>query len=915
MKKIYVAVFTAFSAVGFAQWHPSNDSNWAQVFADDFNYNVTQPVIPNTDVVNYLNTKWVIQHGEKRYGCENAFVKDQLALQDGSLFLCADDCPSGGCMYNYQGSNYVLKNGNGVTANFRASELYTKKKFMFGYFEARVKLPSGRGTFPGFWLMPIFMERKDEFLTTPFKYGYPEEMDIIEQRSVYDADDVDHRVRHVQDFCSFWNGNYQYDGINSNQHYMQNKLVPFEAYGGSCNKSLAGEWHTLALEWDIFGQKYYIDGQLIDENNLWNRIVNTESMNLVFTNAIQTHFTGSYDNTYFNTPSGGNYKVYYPAPGDPYLKEEKVKVDWVKVFQKKKFNNQIVWASGKTDKIGNEKLNNNHSLPMTNVVLVGDFVPESTNQSDEVFVMNDNGQHSTLQRFVDNMSFDTYHPVDGWMDGPYHNETEVWQSKELWEEESNSEYGFNRWNDPTLTQKTKWVVGNFDGATGDEIFTCNTQSQWSAIRKFNITATLPTEIGGWGGPSAPNILPFYYYNTTTSSWAGSSRTNAPEDRFIAGNFDLENSTNTDELLCFNTSTNNATVLAPNANTVSGVSYFWKKLNASGVTTIGTGGTLWTPDASDVYIVGNFDTTNDVGGQEKEELLCIRKSTGFAAMYKYVKTSNTTGSWSRIWVSPLYNPALAYSITNPYCINLASNASTTTGSWWLNPGEQAQFTSGKYLNDGRVLLLCMSEKQKYTNLYQFNPITGYWIIAQGNETTNNTALTNGFVSFPYKFSTSTYANQDSTTAPVYNTQTRVLTIEKYYNANCASLTPPQYPNSVDNAPYTPDLNDCVKYFTSLVSFNNPTYRQTLEPSESESPKSLEKPAIQPESELTITPNPSQERINLSILGAVSIFDMNGRLISTDLENAGTVSIHHLPDGVYIVKVSNPDGEYSAQLIKK
>jgi beta-glucanase (GH16 family) len=900
MRKVFATVFTVLSTVCSAQWHPSTDSNWSEVFTEDFNYQVSTVNIPNDSVVEYLNGvkgKWIVQHGEKRFGCANVFVKEQLALQDGTLFLKADECPSGGCLYNYNGGNYVMRNGNGVTAPFQAGELFTKKKFMFGYFEARVKLPSGRGTFPGFWLMPLFTERRDEFLTAPYKYGYPEEMDIIEQRAVYDGTGTDRHIKHLNDFCSFWNGNYPYDGTN---HYSQNKLVPFEIYGGSCNKVLAGEWHVLALQWDLFGQKYYIDGQLVDENNLWNRIVNTDSMNLIFSNAIQSQMAGSWDNSHFL-----GYDVYCPVQGDPYLKEEKVKVDWVKVFQQKKFNNQIVWASGKSDKIGNIKLNNNHTLPITNVILVGDFVTESNNASDEVFVMSDDGIHSSLQRFTDNISFDTYHPVDGWMDGPNHNETEVWQSKELWKEDGNSEYGFNRWNESTLTYKTKWAVGNFDTTAGDEIFMCNTQSQWTTVRQFNVNAALPNEIGAWGGPSAPNLLPFYY-NTAVSTYSGSSRTNVSDDKFVAGNFDLEN-TNRDEIICLNPSTNTATVLAPNPLTVSGTSYFWKRLNASGVTTIGTGGTLWTISTNDDYIVGDFDRSND----GKEELLCINKATGLAALYKYSKTSYSTGSWSRLWKSPLYNPTLALSATNPYCINLAQNSSLTTGSWWLNPGEKAQFTAGKYLNDGTVSLLCISEKQKYTNIYQFNTMTGYWILKQGNEVADNLALTNGFVNFPYNYSTTTYANQNSTTPPVYATNTRVMTVEKYYNAACTGLTLPQYPNSTNTPGYTPDLNDCVKYFTSLVSFNTPSYRQQAEPlTHSE----LIEKAVPELQKLVVTPNPSSSLINLSIAGSTAIYDMNGRVVMASDEKSAVLSIKELAAGTYVVKVYTGDEEFSAQFIK-
>src|SRR5690606_39234697 len=107
---------------------------------------------------------------------------------------------------------------NGKVATVKSGEIISKQKFMYGYYEARIKLPKGISPSSCFWLFPMYREREvsvdqnnqvtgNIFLSKP----YPEELDIIETRSVLKTDDsstcsYDYNS-HIYDFCLFWNNN------------------------------------------------------------------------------------------------------------------------------------------------------------------------------------------------------------------------------------------------------------------------------------------------------------------------------------------------------------------------------------------------------------------------------------------------------------------------------------------------------------------------------------------------------------------------------------------------------------------------------------------------------------------------------------------------------------------------------------
>ncbi len=115
---------------------------WKLVWHDEFNGSVID------------NTKW------------HTFWPDWPCYCDGSLnsrtFNGAPNAPQGTI---YEDNNISVSNGiakikienesatwKGVTTNFTGGVLHSKINFYYGRFEARVKIPNGKGFWPAFWL-------------------------------------------------------------------------------------------------------------------------------------------------------------------------------------------------------------------------------------------------------------------------------------------------------------------------------------------------------------------------------------------------------------------------------------------------------------------------------------------------------------------------------------------------------------------------------------------------------------------------------------------------------------------------------------------------------------------------------------------------------------------------------------------
>jgi beta-glucanase (GH16 family) len=101
--------------------------------------------------------------------------------------------------------------------------------FRYGYIEARIKLPRGKGTWPAFWMMPV------NFRSWPADG----EIDIMEE------------VGYHPDYVS--------SSLHANAHVHSNGTqVTHEMY---C-KGAEGEFHTYAIEWTAQNITTFVDGKV-----------------------------------------------------------------------------------------------------------------------------------------------------------------------------------------------------------------------------------------------------------------------------------------------------------------------------------------------------------------------------------------------------------------------------------------------------------------------------------------------------------------------------------------------------------------------------------------------------------------------------------------------------------------------------
>lgn len=102
------------------------------------------------------------------------------------------------------------------------------KGWTYGYVEAKIKLPSGKGTWPAFWMMPV------NFKSWP----HDGEIDIMEE------------VGYHKDYVS--------SSLHADGHVHSNGTqVTKEVY---C-KGAEGEFHVYGMEWTADYFQFYVDGQ------------------------------------------------------------------------------------------------------------------------------------------------------------------------------------------------------------------------------------------------------------------------------------------------------------------------------------------------------------------------------------------------------------------------------------------------------------------------------------------------------------------------------------------------------------------------------------------------------------------------------------------------------------------------------
>ena len=216
--------------------------------------------------------------GDRSYTDRDGVDRKTLEIKDGKLLINLFEGKDGKIYSGRIDSRDTTANHNGHAA------------WRYGYMESRIKLPSGKGTWPAYWMMPDRGKKSDE--------GWPTcgEIDIMEE------------VGNDPNVCV--------SSLHAIGHYHVNNT---QVSNKKPIDNMEGGWVTYALLWDNDSISMYADGQRI----------------LTYPNDHNGHVNWPYDRPYYitlNLAYGGGWGG--AAGIQDQLKPCTMEVDYVRVYQK-----------------------------------------------------------------------------------------------------------------------------------------------------------------------------------------------------------------------------------------------------------------------------------------------------------------------------------------------------------------------------------------------------------------------------------------------------------------------------------------------------------------------------------------------------------------------------------------------------
>lgn len=211
--------------------------------------------------------------------------------------------------YGDSGKNTYIKDGKlyiqavkevaDGRARYTSGRINTQGKhdFQYGWFEAKAKVPSGKGFLPAFWLMPT---DEDYYGQWP-KCG---EIDVMEVLG--DAPRTSYGTLHFGEPHTQKQGSYT--------------LPEGQA-------DFSEDFHVFACEWEPDAFRFYVDGELFFTENEWfTKREGSEKM----------PYPAPYNQPFYmilNLAVGGSW-VGYPGDDDVFGENAQFVVDYVRVYQK-----------------------------------------------------------------------------------------------------------------------------------------------------------------------------------------------------------------------------------------------------------------------------------------------------------------------------------------------------------------------------------------------------------------------------------------------------------------------------------------------------------------------------------------------------------------------------------------------------
>lgn len=213
-------------------------TGWRLVFQDEFDG-------PALDLSKWNTCYWWAVPS----GCTNSgnrelewYQPDDVLVEDGVLRLRAQDR----IVHGYPYSSGMISG-------------HDKFSFLYGYVEARLKSPRGRGLWPALWMLPV-------------NHEWPPEIDILE--ILGHAPETAHMTLHYK--------------LPSSPHLSQGS-----SYSGP---DFSKDWHIFSLHWEPGVLTWYIDGE---ERFTLEHDVPDVPMYLIANLAVGGNWPGSPDETTF----------------------------------------------------------------------------------------------------------------------------------------------------------------------------------------------------------------------------------------------------------------------------------------------------------------------------------------------------------------------------------------------------------------------------------------------------------------------------------------------------------------------------------------------------------------------------------------------------------------------------------------
>ncbi len=236
-------------------------ANYTLVFAEEFENGVLDPAVWNT---SYLWGTDIIINQEEQYYVdvmnEPDFGYNPFVLDDDTLTIRSIKTPDE-LKDKALGQSYL----SGVITT------YDSFKFTYGYVEARVKLPRGRGFWSAFWLLnAYYVDRKPE-------------IDIMEHIG-HDPDLVFHT--------------YHYFDEEGNLRSTESS--------GSSGVDYTDDYHVFSVEWKPGTAIFYVDG--VERHRISDSKMSNQEMYIIANTAIGGWWPGSPDES---TRFPGEYSIDY----------------------------------------------------------------------------------------------------------------------------------------------------------------------------------------------------------------------------------------------------------------------------------------------------------------------------------------------------------------------------------------------------------------------------------------------------------------------------------------------------------------------------------------------------------------------------------------------------------------------------